>query len=77
MRHPYDLIVVGFGAAGAAAAIEAADAGARVLILDRAHGGGASTLSGGWCTPVAGPRSSGLRESMTPQRTCSPTSLKR
>ncbi|MBL3681523.1 FAD-binding protein [Leucobacter aridicollis] len=47
MRHPYDLIVVGFGAAGAAAAIEAADAGARVLILDRAHGGGASTLSGG------------------------------
>ncbi len=43
----YDLIVVGFGAAGAAAAIEAADGGARVLVLDRGHGGGATALSGG------------------------------
>ena len=31
----YDVIVVGFGAAGAAAAIEAADRGATVLVLDR------------------------------------------
>ncbi|BBZ01832.1 pyridine nucleotide-disulfide oxidoreductase [Mycolicibacterium chitae] len=43
----YDVIVVGFGAAGAAAAIEAADRGARVLVLDRGHGGGATALSGG------------------------------
>lgn len=43
----YDVIIVGFGAAGAAAAIEAADAGARVLAIDRGYGGGASALSGG------------------------------
>ena len=43
----YDLIVVGFGAAGVSAAIEAADAGARVLALDRGFGGGATALSGG------------------------------
>jgi 3-oxo-5alpha-steroid 4-dehydrogenase len=43
----YDVIVVGFGAAGAAAAIEAADRGARVLVLDRGYGGGATALSGG------------------------------
>ncbi len=43
----YDVIVVGFGVAGAAAAIEAADRGARVLVLDRSYGGGASALSGG------------------------------
>ncbi len=43
----YDVIVVGFGAAGAAAAIEAADRGAHVLVLDRGYGGGATALSGG------------------------------
>jgi 3-oxo-5alpha-steroid 4-dehydrogenase len=43
----YDVIIVGYGAAGAAAAIEAADAGARVLVLDRGYGGGATALSGG------------------------------
>ena len=43
----YDVIVVGYGAAGATAAIEAADAGSRVLVLDRGYGGGASGLSGG------------------------------
>jgi 3-oxo-5alpha-steroid 4-dehydrogenase len=46
-ENTYDVIVVGYGAAGAAAAIEAADAGARVLVLDRGYGGGASALSGG------------------------------
>lgn len=47
--HPknYDVIVVGFGAAGTCAAISAAEKGARVLVLDRALGGGASALSGG------------------------------
>lgn len=43
----YDVVVVGYGAAGVAAAIEAADAGARVLALDRGYGGGSAVLSGG------------------------------
>lgn len=47
MEQSYDVIVVGFGVAGAAAAIEAADRGARVLVLDGSYGGGASALSGG------------------------------
>jgi 3-oxo-5alpha-steroid 4-dehydrogenase len=42
-----DVVVVGFGAAGACAAIEAADAGAQVVVLDRFEGGGATALSGG------------------------------
>lgn len=46
-EREYDVIVVGFGAAGAAAAIEAADRGARVLVLDRGYGGGATAYSGG------------------------------
>ncbi len=46
-QHDFDVIVVGFGAAGASAAIAAAERGARVLVVDRALGGGASALSGG------------------------------
>jgi len=42
-----DVIVVGFGGAGAAAALEAAKGGASVLALDRFHGGGATAASGG------------------------------
>ncbi|WP_216205864.1 FAD-binding protein [Amycolatopsis aidingensis] len=42
-----DVLVIGFGAAGACAAIEAAEAGAEVLVVDRFAGGGASALSGG------------------------------
>lgn len=42
-----EVVVVGWGAAGACAAIEARDAGASVIVLDRFGGGGASTLSGG------------------------------
>ncbi len=42
-----DVVVVGFGGAGACAAIEAADAGAEVLVLDRFSGGGATAISGG------------------------------
>ncbi len=41
------MLVVGFGAAGACAAIEAADAGAVVIVTDRFAGGGASAKSGG------------------------------
>lgn len=43
-----DVIVIGFGGAGAAAAIEAHDAGAKVLILEKTQiAGGSTTLSGG------------------------------
>ncbi|HSB96776.1 MAG TPA: FAD-dependent oxidoreductase, partial [Spongiibacteraceae bacterium] len=43
-----DVIVVGFGAAGGCAAIEAARAGAKVTLLEASSSsGGASALSGG------------------------------
>src|SRR5579863_5933791 len=42
-----DVLVVGFGAAGACAAIEAASSGASVIVTDRFGGGGASAKSGG------------------------------
>jgi len=43
-----DVAVIGFGAAGACAAIAAADAGAQVMLFERNSGsGGASGLSGG------------------------------
>ncbi|MEA1958551.1 MAG: FAD-binding protein [Chloroflexota bacterium] len=41
-----DVIVVGFGGAGACAALEADQQGASVLVLDRCHGGGATAASG-------------------------------
>jgi 3-oxo-5alpha-steroid 4-dehydrogenase len=41
-----DVIVVGFGGAGACAALEAAQQGASVLVLDRFCGGGATAGSG-------------------------------
>ncbi|WP_077000998.1 FAD-binding protein [Variovorax sp. KK3] len=44
----YDVVVVGYGAAGAMAAIEAWDAGARVLLIEKmAQPGGISILSAG------------------------------
>lgn len=46
--HRPDVLVVGYGCAGACAAWEAASAGASVLVLERASGpGGTSALSGG------------------------------
>jgi succinate dehydrogenase/fumarate reductase flavoprotein subunit len=52
-----DVLVLGFGAAGAAAAIAAHDAGARVLIAEKtAAGGGNCLYSGGFLFDVDGPR---------------------
>jgi len=52
-----DVVVVGYGGAGAAAAITAHDAGAKVLILEKAATGGGSTyFSGGF---FASPRDVG------------------
>lgn len=42
-----DVAVVGFGGAGACAAIEAAEAGVEVHVIDRFTGGGATAISGG------------------------------
>ncbi len=42
-----DVLVVGFGGAGGCAAIEAAEQGAAVTILERFSGGGATAMSGG------------------------------
>ncbi len=42
-----DVVVVGFGAAGACAALEAATTGRSVLVVERFSGGGATALSGG------------------------------
>ncbi len=42
-----DVVVIGFGAAGACAALEATAAGASVIVIDRFGGGGATALSGG------------------------------
>lgn len=42
-----EIVIVGFGGAGACAALEALEGGASVFILDRFHGGGATAISGG------------------------------
>jgi 3-oxo-5alpha-steroid 4-dehydrogenase len=42
-----DVVVVGFGGAGAAAALQAREGGAEVDVLDRFGGGGTTAYSGG------------------------------
>ncbi len=52
-----DVLIVGFGGAGASAAIEAAGGGARTLVVERASGGGGTTaLSTGVCYLGGGTR---------------------
>src|SRR5687767_7804954 len=49
MNESYDVVVVGYGCAGGMAAIAAADAGARVLLVEKAaFPGGTSMLSSGF-----------------------------
>lgn len=49
-RFTYDVVVVGYGSAGASAAIAAADARAKVLIVEKtSHLGGNTALSAGMC----------------------------
>ena len=47
LQQGYDVVICGFGGAGAAAAIEAHDAGASVLVAEKAHEGGGSTQESG------------------------------
>jgi len=52
-----DVLVVGFGAAGASAAITAHDAGASVAVLEKTSSGGGNCMhSGGFLFEVDGPR---------------------
>lgn len=52
----YDLVVIGYGGAGASAALDAADAGKRVLLVDRFDGCGSTRRSGGVYYAGAGTR---------------------
>jgi 3-oxo-5alpha-steroid 4-dehydrogenase len=64
-----DVIVCGFGGAGACAAIEAHDRGARVLVLERFDGGGATKRSGGVIYAGAGTKTqtlAGVADSQEP-----------
>ena len=45
-EEEFDVVVLGFGGAGACAAIQAADEGARVLVAERFEGGGATRCPG-------------------------------
>ena len=45
--HEVDVVVVGMGAAGVCAALQAAQDGAEVAVVDRFEGGGATAISGG------------------------------
>lgn len=46
-HHETDVLVVGLGAAGACAALEAQGAGANVVVLERASGGGGTSANSG------------------------------
>ena len=56
-----DVVIVGTGAAGMAAAIEAREAGAQVIMVDKAETlGGTSIISGGGCCIVGTPTQNDL-----------------
>ena len=56
LQTEYDVIICGFGGAGAAAAIEAHDAGVSVLLLEKmSSGGGSTAVSGGSIASINDP----------------------
>src|SRR5215470_10673312 len=56
MHYETDVAIVGAGAAGIAAGIEARDAGARAIAFEQsAEPGGAAIISGGGCLIVGSP----------------------
>lgn len=66
-HETYDVIVAGSGAAALLAAVRAADAGARVIVLEKeAKFGGNSALSGGgiWVPNNSGLKEAGIRDSL-------------
>ncbi len=65
-----DVVIAGYGVAGAAAAIEAARAGAEVLVLERSGGwGGAASMAGGFIYLAVGRRCRRPVDSTTRSRT--------
>jgi len=64
-RRGVDVVVVGSGVAGLCAAVEAAEAGAEVVVLERDTAvGGASAMSGAACNMVGTPlqKSQGIED---------------
>lgn len=65
--HEADVVIAGYGVAGAAAAVEAAHADADVLVLERTGSwGGAASMAGGFIylgggTPIQKPAASRIR----------------
>ncbi len=71
-QHEYDLVVVGSGAAGLAAAVTAAYHGLKVAVVEKADTlGGATAWSGGWMWAPLNPlaRASGIVEEAETVRT--------
>jgi 3-oxo-5alpha-steroid 4-dehydrogenase len=65
-----DVVIAGYGVAGAAAAVEAAAAGADVLVLERTGGwGGAAAMAGGSYTSAEAPHCSTRAASTIPSTT--------
>ncbi|MFN3937030.1 MAG: FAD-dependent oxidoreductase [Gemmobacter sp.] len=65
-REAFDVVVLGSGAAGLAAAVTAAARGARVLVIERAATvGGTTAWSGGWIWAPGNPLA--LRAGLAPQ----------
>ncbi|MBK8412684.1 MAG: FAD-dependent oxidoreductase [Sandaracinaceae bacterium] len=76
-RDDCDVLVVGFGGAGACAAIEAHDAGARVVIVERFDGGGATSAAAGWSTSEGARPRRGAQAGTTLWRPCTATCARR
>ena len=69
-----DVVIIGLGCAGVCAAIEAREAGADVLVFERASGGGGVTgMAAGHLYLGGGTRVQKVSASRTRSRTCSPT----